>query len=368
MNIVLLLATLGIGAEPSAYVRIRASSDATRIEVVAMLSGQLLTQVPAGKLTQEQGERWLHLSLVHANKETPAILGSYERREKTLIFTPRYPLTHEQRYRATLIIAKEQTATTEYLVPPRPRRPPTVVEKIYPSDSVLPANHLKFYLHFSQPMREDEDIFDRIRLLDADGKVVEGAWRRTELWSADRKRFTLWIHPGRVKLGVNLREQLGPVLQPGHEYTLVIGADLVDDEGRKLGKKFTKKFRTTAEERTRPRIEDWKLQAPTVNTIQPLQLSFPRPMDRALLDRLITVVDHQGRSVRGRIEVGADEWSWSFCPEQPWREAEYTIQVNGQLEDLAGNTFLRPFDVDLDKSAPKESPKLTLPFRPRRKA
>lgn len=369
MSILFLLAALGVGADPSASVRIQTTKDTTRPEIVATLSDQLLAQIPIGKLTQEQGEPWLRLSLVSADKDrdSPAILGSYQRREKTLVFAPRYPLAHDLLYRATLVIARGQTTTADYQVPPRPPTPPTVVEQIYPSAWVLPANHLKFYLHFSQPMREDANIFDRIHLLDANGKHVEGAWRHTELWSADRKRFTLWIHPGRVKLGVNLREQLGPVLQSNREYTLVIGADVVDDEGRALGKEFTKKFRATAEERTRPRIEDWKLQAPPAQTTRPLVLKFPKALDRALLDRLITVVDAQGNLVRGRIDVAAEERSWSFHPEQAWQQDEYAVRVDGQLEDLAGNTFLRLFDVDLEKPAP-QSPKLKLTFLPQAKA
>jgi len=48
--------------------------------------------------------------------------------------------------------------------------------------------------------------------------------------SGDAKRLSLWIHPGRIKNGVNLREELGPVLEPNRKYTLVLsGGELRDD-------------------------------------------------------------------------------------------------------------------------------------------
>ena len=82
---------------------------------------------------------------------------------------------------------------------------------IYPSTDVLPANLLKFYLQFSRPMRETDAIFDHIRIIDDQGNVIEDPWRRAPLWSNDGTRLTLLIHPGRIKTGVNLNLDLGPL-------------------------------------------------------------------------------------------------------------------------------------------------------------
>lgn len=360
MNFVLLLASLHCGADTESAPTIRAVADPTRIEVAAALPDKLRAQVPAGKLSQEQGERWLRFTLVDpdSGKDGPAILGAYERRQATLYFTPRYPLSHSQRYRATL-----EQSSNEYRVPARPLAAAAVIEKIYPTTDELPANQLKFYIHFSKPMRESKKIFDQMELLGPDGKPMPDPWRRTELWSADNKRLTLWIHPGRVKQGVNLRVELGPVLLPDKHYTLVIRPDLLDADGQPLGKAFTKKFHTIKEERTRPRLEDWKVQPPETGTTGPLIVKFPRPMDRALLDRFVSVVDDRERMVAGRIEVGAEEKSWLFHPRQPWQAESYRIVVDGQLEDLAGNTPLRLFDVDLDEPG-AEPAKLTIAFQP----
>jgi hypothetical protein len=364
MTTACLLVAFLVSAEPEAGLRIRSTSDATRVEVVAPLPEKVQAQLPAGKVAKEKGEELLRLALVDAEtgKEGPAIFGNYERRKETLVFTPRFPLTHGQRYRATLDLPGSKPTSTEYRVPAQAAAEPPVVEKVYPSAAVLPANQLKFYIHFSKSMQESKEIFDHIRLFDGDGKEVEEPWRRTELWSADARRLTLWIHPGRIKKGVNLREQEGPVLRPDKSYSLVIGTEVVDADGRPLAKPFTKKFRTGGEEHGRPLVDGWKVQAPAANGEKPLTLEFPRPLDRALLDRFLVVTDAAGKPVAGKIEVGSEERSWLFHPEQPWQAAEYTVKVDGRLEDLAGNTLLRPFDVDLEAPAPT-APKLSVAFR-----
>ncbi len=369
MPIILLLASslLPGGAEPATGLRLRPTTDATQVEVVALLPASILAQLPAEKVTQAQGERWLRLALVdeETGQPGPPIFGTYQRRPGQLVFTPRYPLVPDQCYRATLELPRGKLTEAEYRVPAPPPAPRAVVEKVYPSTDTLPANQLKFYLHFSRPMRESREVFDRIQLLDAAGKPVEEPWRRTELWSADRKRLTLWIHPGRIKQGVNLREEFGPVLHPGREYRLVIGAELLDDDGRPLARAFTKKFRTGPEDRERPLPERWQVRPPLVDSRRPLVLEFPRPLDRALLDRFVTVLDAHGQPVAGRIEVGAEERSWAFHPARPWQDATYRVKVDGRLEDLAGNTPVSLFDVDLAKPA-AEPPRLTLEFRPRK--
>ena len=65
-----------------------------------------------------------------------------------------------------------------------------------------------------------------LEILDEQGTLVEDPWRRTELWTADARRLSLWIHPGRIKNGVNLREELGPVLEPNKTYKLIIRAEV----------------------------------------------------------------------------------------------------------------------------------------------
>jgi hypothetical protein len=234
---------------------------------------------------------------------------------------------------------------------------------IYPSTDVLPANLLRFYVQFSRPMRETDVIFDRIRIIDDRGRVVVDPWRRAPLWNHDGTRLTLLIHPGRIKNGVNLNEDLGPVLDPERTYTLEIDAKVVDADDVPMAKTFQKKFTTTKAVRSFVLAEDWKLTAPKQGTRDALSLSFPRPLDHALLQRMVAVVGKDKRPIAGKVTVGKEEKSLTFVPAAPWQDAEYRVVVDPQLEDLAGNTPEQLFDVD--NKAPEVAPRpQTLRFRP----
>src|SRR5204863_513306 len=118
--------------------------------------------------------------------------------------------------------------------------------------------------------------------------------------------------------GVDLREQEGPVLRPNQTFALDISANDLDGDGQRLGKVFTKKFRTIAEEHRCPLPQEWTLSSPAAGSVQPLSIAFPRPLDRALLDRSLKVVDSHGKPIAGKVTIGAEEKSWLFRPDQPW--------------------------------------------------
>ena len=171
-------------------------------------------------------------------------------------------------------------------------------------------------------------------------------------------------HPGRIKWGLVLREVLGPVLLPQREYTLVVRGSMVDANGHKLGKDVMKKFRTTAEDRVPINLGDWRVQAPKAGTTQPVTVSFPKSLDHKSLERFLTIMGRDGKSVAGTFTIGKDEKSWSFTPKDVWQNRTYQLDIDANLEDVAGNTPSRPFDLDL--KAPKLPPqKLRFDFVPR---
>jgi hypothetical protein len=88
-------------------------------------------------------------------------------------------------------------------------------------------------------------------------------------------------------------------------------------------------------------------------------------MDRALLDRLISIEDAAGKPFAGRIALGEAETRWRFTPQSPWGVGEYRIAIGAELEDLAGNSVARPFEVDLTGPISKrvDTEKIYLPFR-----
>src|SRR5262245_34617778 len=102
--------------------------------VVARLPADVAAKLGAGRLTQEQGEAILALSLLADDTKSPgpSMLGRYDRAGSELTFTPRFPLNAGATYRASLKIAGK-TSSLDHTVPaPEAKAPPRVV-KIYPT-------------------------------------------------------------------------------------------------------------------------------------------------------------------------------------------------------------------------------------------
>jgi hypothetical protein len=338
---VLLLAQPG---EP--LLRFHADKDATR--VIVKLPAAHAPKLPAGRLTQEAGEAILGVALIpdDTKKPGPAMLGKYERADRDLVFTPRFPLEAGQTYRATLKL-DGKALTLDYRVSELKNQTPPKVVKIYPTTDVLPANHLKFYIYFDRPMRGGKEIFNLIQLVDDKGQVIADPWLLDEIWDEENNCLIIYIHPGRIKWGVMLRELLGPVLFEKREYSLRIRGEMTDPAGNKLGKDVVKKFRTTPEDRVRIDLGDWKLTPPSAGTREPLTLSLAKSIDHRSLQRFLKVSDNQGQPIDGAIAIGKEERTWQFTPAAPWRKAGYHLDLDGRLEDVAGNTPLLPFDNDL---------------------
>lgn len=284
----------------------------------------------------------------------PPILGTTRRDGARFVFQPRFALTAGARYRA--VAGGEQA---DFRVAEAAPHSAATLASVQPACTEVPANLLKFYLHFSQPMREGREVFTRIHLLDSRGEEVGAPWRDTELWTEDGKRLTLWIHPGRVKQGVNLREELGPVLRPGERYTLVVDAALRDATGQALGREFRRSFATTAEIRARLDLAGWEFHPPHAGTREPLQVVSPVALDHALALRCLHVP-----GVQGEPALTDDERTWSFTPATPWKAEPHQLTADPWLEDLAGNTFERVFDTDLTATADLRTPSTSREFLP----
>jgi hypothetical protein len=304
--------------------------------------------------------------------EATSLWGRYRLERDTITFEPRFPLEPGIRYSAELDLATlwevarklapgthfatakaspADVLVAEFTMPRKSAGPAAAVVAVYPSADVLPENLLRFYVHFSAPMSRGE-AYRRIRLLDAAGKPVEAAFLELdeELWSGDGTRFTLVFDPGRVKKGLKPREELGPILMAGRSYSLVIDREWHDASGSSLGGEFRKQFRAGPADDTSPDPKAWNIQPPKPDGREPLQVTFPESLDRALLDRLIVVQDARGNDVRGHVAVAHSETRWSFTPEGPWRPGEYHLAVAKELEDVAGNSVASPFEVDVSRA------------------
>jgi hypothetical protein len=284
------------------------------------------------------------------------MLGTYELDGRVGRFRPSFPLEAGVRYEAELWLERKSgmrdvILTANYVPPPRPSVPSTVVSRVYPSANELPENLLKFYVRFSAPMSRG-GVYRHIRLVDDAGREVDLPFLELdeELWDPGMTRLTLFIDPGRIKRGVKPLEEIGPALEAGKRYTLVIGRGLVDAAGRTLGAEFRKSFAVGPPDREPPDPAKWKVTPPAASARGPLTIEFTDPMDHALAERLIRVTIG-GRAVAGDVSLGEGERRWTFTPSEPWRAGQYEIVVQATIEDLAGNNIGKPFEVDLETGA-----------------
>ena len=193
--------------------------------------------------------------------DLPPMLGTYRIQSGLLSFEPQFPLDPGVSYRAEFHpdqlpgaqSTKETRLVAVFKLPAMPQGPRTVVQQIFPSSLTLPENLLKFYVHFSAPMSRGR-IYEHIHLRNDAGKEIELPFLEIdeELWDPTMTRLTLFIDPGRIKRGVLPLEEIGPALETGKSYSLVIDSDWKDGAGKPLQAGFEKRFRVAAPDRDPP--------------------------------------------------------------------------------------------------------------------
>jgi hypothetical protein len=279
----------------------------------------------------------------------PPLLGRQSRDGDTLSFEPRFPLQPGLRYRAVYRAAGSAAPLVlSFAIPRATQAAASVLEHVYPSAELLPENLLKLYLHFSAPMSRGE-AYARIRLLDEAGRAVELAFLEIdqELWDHAGRRLTILFDPGRVKRELLPNEEAGSPLREGRRYTLVVERGWPDAAGNPLAAEARKTFRVGPPDHDSPRLRDWRITPPRSGTRDALLVAFPEPLDRGLLERVLLVLDAGGTPLAGEVEVREQETRWLFTPRAPWRKGDHSLRVDTILEDLAGNSIGRPFEVDV---------------------
>ena len=322
---------------------------------ISLLTGVILSFVPAGKgqlvevaqdrtslFYRQKVERGSVVTLRAALGEGE-VLGRVIWADECIKFIPVVPLIAGSRYRLEIENQKGVRREIEFSVPAENGRVPTVT--LLPQ-AVLPANALKLYLHFSEPM--EQGIFlERLRLLDDQGTEVAGPFRETELWSPDGRRLTVWLHPGRQKTGVNLNLEEGPVLKEGKRYTLEVDRRWRSTEGLPLemDKRFT--IETGPADHKMPSIARWTIQPPKAATTNALVVHFDEPLDTAMLKSALEVW-RDGKMLNLQTKVDESGSQWSCVPDAPWQAGHYELRANPLLEDLAGNNLLKPFEEEAE--------------------
>lgn len=327
------------------------SADARRAMVeVSGISAASLKQVSEDAA---QSRRLLAVYAGEPNPNFPPMAGSYEIQSGKLFFKPQFPLEPGVEYHAVFQPEQKPSITAIFQLPASGALPATVVSRITPSADLLPENLLKFYVQFSAPMRRGR-IYDHIHLREAsgegggEGREVDLPFLQIdeELWDSTMTRLTLFIDPGRIKRGVLPLEEVGPALEAGKRYTLVIDREWLDGAGMPLKESFQKTFNVGPPDREPIDPKRWQIQSPFAGTRDALSINFAESLDQALAQRLIAVALESGEIVAGEISLSEHERRWTFSPANSWRRGRYHLHIQTTLEDLAGNNIGKPFDVD----------------------
>jgi hypothetical protein len=286
--------------------------------------------------------------------DLPDIVGRYQLVEGGFRFIPHFPFERGLSYRATFdprplgFPEISELLKVEFSLPKPPSTLPTKVQHIFPSGDDLPENLLRFYVGFSNSMQRGRAEAE-IVLLGPDGKPAADVLYRApvELWDRNMRYLTILLDPGRLKRGVGPNRELGPPLKAGQEYSLAVGAGMLDLSGRRLPETVYKRFRVTEAVRKPIAVEQWKVIPPVRQSREPLTLLFPRPLDWALVAHTITVASNDGQSIDGRIVIDQCERRWSFTPSSHWAPGPYQVSVASSLEDVCGNSTIAAFDRPL---------------------
>jgi hypothetical protein len=346
-------ALAGPGRTPS--IRLSRSDDPRATFEVVGLDRDDLEALASRVLDQDRASAVFAITVESGEKNPPPLLGSYQVEGDILRFRPRFPLERGLRYRAVLKPGLLPTTSdqalvveAEFTLPRLPASAMTHILQVFPSRTTIPENQLKLYVQFSAPMRRG-GIYRRIHLLDDAGRAVLLPFLEIdeELWDPSGTRLILLFDPGRIKSGLKPREEMGPILQAGHSYTLVIDREWPDAEGNPVREPFHKTYRAGPADVVSPDPATWTIRPPAPGTRDPLQVTFPEPLDRALLARALEVLDARGRPVPGEKTIDAEETVWRLRPARPWAPGDYRIVIDKDLEDLAGNQIGRVFEVDV---------------------
>ena len=251
-------------------------------------------------------------------EDTTAIAGRYERDGNRIEFRPLFPFDAGRVYHARLVLP-ETTIIAGFQVPGSPGSAATFVVRSTPSTDSVPENLLRMYLEFSDSMSRESGV-EHIHLLDASGREVQHAFLPldADFWNPAHTRYTVLFDPGRVKRGILPNEEMGRPLRAGRAYTLLVDSTWRDAHGRPLIRSFRQELVATPAVLTAIKLAEWKLATPNAGTRDSLVVTFPRSLDRGLIDRAIGVETARGESVSGSTAVGSGERRWAFVPTKAW--------------------------------------------------
>ncbi len=277
-------------------------------------------------------------------KIEPPISGKLEEQVegKTIAFIPAFPLLEGTKY--VLEINTINGLVNKVFELPDELRSQPVVSAVYPTTDSLSENLLRMYIQFSQPMKTVGNL-ENIKLINKEGEKIAGAIFNNvhELWDSEQKQLTIILDPARVKTDLKVNKRFGRALEPGKNYQLII-EKAEDIYGQTLKQSYTKNIYVLKEDKEAPDLNNWSIIVPASGNTTALTLQFPQILDRMSLFHRMRILGPDGKPVKGKIEIGFKETSWSFTPFKKWENGKYILQVSSRLEDPAGNNLIGLFD------------------------
>ena len=245
--------------------------------------------------------------------------------------------------------------------------PSTTILGVYPSGPEIPLNLLKIYVYFSSKMSEGF-ASRHVEFRDAStSQVIPDVFlpMEPELWDESRTRLTLLLDPGRIKRGLVPNMETGYPLNEGVSVAVTVDNSFQDSAGRNLVSGIRKEFNVGEASRLKVNHVLWKYTIPSIDSFDTFSINFDRPLDKALVENGLSIVDAKGRYVEGKSFADVGEKSWHLKPKYKWIANDYRLIINPLLEDLAGNSLVRVFDRDVGNinDDPLESNEIVYTFR-----
>jgi len=271
--------------------------------------------------------------------EGPTIIGTIESEKSSIIFKPLVPFNQETPY--TLLC---EGAVSHFSIDKPQAYEAIDIVNIYPSVKEVPANILKWYIRFSRPVNPVK-IYEHIQFLNEDGAAIDRSILnlKAPLLSDDGTLLTIWIEPGRQKRLLGPNRHLGSVFDPYATYILQIDGAIKDMEGSNMVNPVSHRFVTTDADREQPSIDAWSVGSLQAHTLNPLTIAITEQVDYGSLIDAFGLY-YQGHRVAGTLEYDSHGNTILFQPEENWQAGDYTISLEQQLEDLAGNNLMHLFD------------------------
>ena len=303
--------------------------------VAIIVPQQFLSTVPKDSVTEL-------LQIRLANNDQP-VIGDYSFNHDDVIFKPIIAFTRGLKYHLYV----RNKFVDEIEIQGANTTAPRVVA-VYPVLDTLPENLLKFYILFSKPMQEGEEL-KHIHLIKDGRDTLPFVFLDLGLWNNERTMLTVWLDPGRIKRELQPNKLLGPPLIKGSHYQLLIEKNWQDAEGILLKENLAKNFFTSSRDSVSPDEKKWTIMIPKAGTKELLVIKFNESLDHVLAERTISVTDASGNEVKGKLNVNDHGDVLYFSPDSDWKTGGHSLQIESRLEDLAGNNLDRLFDVDINK-------------------